>query len=460
MSELLARARIAGGAAATTGSDAAGVPPALSPRQQWWIVAVLTTLSMLAMLDKNLIQLMVTPIRHDLGLTDVQISLVIGAAFAVANIAAGLPAGWLADRISRRGLVGTGVIVWSLATASSGVARSFGGLFAARAAVGVGEGIIPPSCYSLLRDGVEPGKRGRALAIYSTAQTAGAGIALVVAGALIGAIAARGIDRLPLVGPIHPWQLALAIIGILGLPVTLLVLTLPRVGRARAAARPEESSFADAIRFVLARWPVFLPLLIYSVSHAMLMAVMGSWMPALIGRKFGLAPQQLGPILGVLLILCGPGGLAVVGVLIDRLHRAGRPGAAMVGVWGAAVFALAGAIMPQLASLDAFWPVETLVLLSTTPFLVVTAAIVSEQAPPHMVGKLMAMFLFVQGLAGQALSPTLAALLSDRVFRGQANALGNAITTSAIIYGGVGFAMAVLLWWNLRRRTVRQAVAA
>ena len=368
------------------------------PGRQWWTVICLTAVSMLALIDKNLIQLMVGPIKQDLGLTDVQISVLLGAAFGVANIAAGLPAGWLADRVNRRGLVGLGVLIWSVGTAACGLTRSYAGLFAARASVGVGEGIIPPACYSLLRDGVDEGRRGRALAIYSTATTTGAGIALVIAGALIAAIAARGIAAVPLFGSIHPWQLALVIIGLVGLPMTLLVLTLPQIRRARTDAQPVESSFGDALRFFQSRASIFVPLLVYSVAHSMLMATMGAWVPALIGRKFGMSPQQLGPILGLLLIVCGPLGLAVVGISIDRLHKARLPGAAMVGLAGALVFATAGIIMPQVGSLAAiFWPVETLVLLATTPFLVVTAAVVTEQAPAHMTGKLMALFSLLTG---------------------------------------------------------------
>ena len=189
----------------------------LSARQQWGLVTTLTVVSMLAMIDKNLIQLMVDPIKADLGLTDVQISLLIGAAFAIANLAASLPAGWLADRTSRRMLIGSGVVIWSIAAAAGGLARSFGGFFAVRAAVGFGEGLIPPACYSLMRDGIDGSRRGRALAVYSMAITAGAGLALVVCGALIAAIVAQGIDRVPLIRAIRPWQLTLMAIGIAGL---------------------------------------------------------------------------------------------------------------------------------------------------------------------------------------------------------------------------------------------------
>jgi MFS family permease len=95
----------------------------ISKGRQWLLVAILTSVSMLAMIDKNLLQLMVDPIKADLGLSDVQISLILGAAFALANLAASLPAGWLADRGNRSLIIGSGVVIWSVATAASGADR-------------------------------------------------------------------------------------------------------------------------------------------------------------------------------------------------------------------------------------------------------------------------------------------------------------------------------------------------
>jgi MFS family permease len=282
------------------------------------------------------------------------------------------------------------------------------------------------------------------------ATTAGAGIALLVCGALIAAISIRGIDHMPLIGAVRPWQAALVIIGLVGLPVALLAFLLPKVPRV-SVAMSDHSSYADALRFMRARGPVLIPLLVYSIAQSMLMATMGSWIPALIGRNFGLAPQTLGPILGTLLILCGLIGLWLVGMLIDRFNARGRHGAAIVGLGAALLFTVAGTIMPHIRSLNIFWPVEVFVLLGTTPFLVVTAEIVSRETPAHMVGKMMAVFLFAQAVIGYSFAPTLTALLSEHLFLGSTNPLGDAISTVVAVLGTIEIGMIALAWRNMRR---------
>ena len=95
---------------------------------------------------------MVEPIKHDLGLTDTQMSLLMGLAFGIFYTLMGVPLGRLADRISRRALIATGVGVWCLMTASCGLARNFGQLFVARIGVGVGEAALTPAALSMISD--------------------------------------------------------------------------------------------------------------------------------------------------------------------------------------------------------------------------------------------------------------------------------------------------------------------
>jgi MFS family permease len=410
------------------------------------LVFGLTLVSMLAMIDKNLIQLMVGSIKRDVGLTDSQISLLIGAAFAVANIATSLPAGWLADRVGRKALIGGGALLWSLATVAGGLSGTFATLFWARAAVGCGEGLIPPASYSLIGDGVAAPRRGRALAVYSMATTAGAGISLIICGALIGAIVAYGVKTVPVIGPIRPWQLALVIIGFAGLPVLLVLPTLPAVERRVAPVSQATRSFADAWRFAWRRKALFGPLLVYSVTQSMIMATNGAWVPALTERKFSMSPQQFGPIMGVLLLLCGPLGLWLAGAAIDRLQQRVKPGAPIVAIASAAALMLATVGIGQAPTFGAFLAIEALAMMSTTTFLVVTSTIVAQDAPANMVGKIMSIFLFAQGLAGPALAPTIAAFMSDYNFAQGSNALGNSISTIGACCGVVGLAMAILLY--------------
>jgi MFS transporter, Spinster family, sphingosine-1-phosphate transporter len=295
-------------------------------KRQWRVVACLTVLSMLAMLDKNVMTLLVAGIKTDLGLTDTQVGLIIGLAFAVANFAISVPAGWLADRISRRTIVASGVAVWSVMATACGAANSFWQMFWTRAGVGFGEGIIPPASYSLIRDAVHPTVRGRAFSVYGMATSVGTGLSLIFGGVLVGVIAASDLRELPLIGPVKPWQTVLILIGIGGLPLSLLAYAFRDPGR---TSGPPAASFGDAWHVAKPHRRALLALLAFSSLHALMAGSLSAWLPALLGRKFGVTPQVVGPILGTLLMVCAPIGLGTAGVMMDRIKRYGLPARAL-----------------------------------------------------------------------------------------------------------------------------------
>ena len=118
----------------------------------WAVVAILIGTAILSYTDRQVLSLLVDPIRRDLLISDTEVSLLLGTAFAVVYGIAGIPFGLLADRTSRRNLIFFGVVVWSIGTVACGFAHSFGGLFAARIVVGLGESVLSPSAISLISD--------------------------------------------------------------------------------------------------------------------------------------------------------------------------------------------------------------------------------------------------------------------------------------------------------------------
>ena len=149
------------------------------------MVILLTALYMLSFLDRTIIVLLVEPIKADLGLTDTELSLLYGLAFAVFYTFLGIPIARLADRKSRRIIIMVGVSVWSLATALCGLAKNFGQLFAARVSVGVGEASLSPAAYSMISDSFPPEKRGVAMSVYTMGLYLGVGFALILGGVVI-----------------------------------------------------------------------------------------------------------------------------------------------------------------------------------------------------------------------------------------------------------------------------------
>src|SRR5438132_1069778 len=128
----------------------------------WYVAIILMMCNTLSFIDRQILSLLVTPIKRDFGLSDTDIGWLQGAAFAIFYTLLGLPMGRIADRSSRRTLISVGIFLWSLMTACCAVARSFGALFFVRMGVGVGEATLAPSAFSLISDYFPPKRLGTA----------------------------------------------------------------------------------------------------------------------------------------------------------------------------------------------------------------------------------------------------------------------------------------------------------
>src|SRR6201996_7035872 len=179
----------------------------------WTVVAILVATAVLSYTDRQVLSLLVDPIRADLGISDTQISLLLGTAFAVVYGFAGIPLGFLADRTSRRNLIFGGVLVWSIGTLACGFSRSFGELFAARIVVGLGEAVLSPAAISLISDYFPPSRRGTAVGFFLSGIAMGIGAAILTGGGVLHVVELGVLAGTPLTG----WRLVLLLIGAPGL---------------------------------------------------------------------------------------------------------------------------------------------------------------------------------------------------------------------------------------------------
>jgi MFS family permease len=420
--------------------------------RQWGLVACLTVVSMLAQIDKNILVLIVGPIQRDFGASDVQISLLIGAAFAVANIVVGLPSGWLADRFNRRVVIAVGVAIWSFAVASNAVASGFAALLVARIIVGGAEALIPPSSYSLIRDGVDEQRRARALSVYTMSLMLGTGLSLVLGGPLLGAVQSAGIRSIPFIGTVSPWQVTLFLIGVVGLPMSLLIFLAKEPGRQQDASSNASRSLAGVGRYLVINRAIFLPLILFAVSHAMITFGLGSWMPTMTARRFHLGLRDIGLMQGGLLLTMGPLGLWLAGMAMDRKGGRSLAGVALVGMLVTIAVTTLTVVMCLIGSVTAFWMVDATVVLFSWTFMAVTSTVVAKTAPASIVGAVMAIVLVLNGLIGQGGSPTLIALVSQHVFGGGPDALPRAMASVFAVAGAVALWAAVVLYRNFLRR--------
>src|SRR5579859_279198 len=200
--------------------DESGYP---SRSYAWTVVAILIATAVLSYTDRQVLSLLVDPIRAELGISDTQISLLLGTAFAVVYGIAGIPLGWLADRTSRRNLIFGGVLVWSIGTLACGLSHSFGELFAARIVVGTGEAVLSPAAISLISDYFPPARRGTAVGFFLSGIAMGNGAAILIGGGVLHAIGSGALAATPLAA-YAPWRMVLLLIGGPGLLWALAIL--------------------------------------------------------------------------------------------------------------------------------------------------------------------------------------------------------------------------------------------
>ncbi|MEQ8802398.1 MAG: MFS transporter [Haliea sp.] len=217
------------------------------------MLSVLFIAYVFSFVDRQILALMVEPIKRDFGLSDTEFSLLHGLVFSIFYALLGLPVGRLMDTSRRTRLISAGVALWSLMCAGCGVVQSFWGMFACRLGIGVGATALSPGASSLISDYFPPARRARALAIYSLGITVGAGLAFVFGGMVVDIAATQQGTILPLLGEVASWQLVFIAVGLPGLLVALMVLTIREPVRREQLFSKDGSSdlsIADIRRFL------------------------------------------------------------------------------------------------------------------------------------------------------------------------------------------------------------------
>jgi MFS family permease len=420
--------------------------------RQWYMVGVLTLLYIFAFIDRQSLVLMVGPIKQSLGMSDTEMSLLLGGSFATFYGVLGLPAGYLVDRVSRRAIMGIGVVLWSAMTLSCGMARNYTQLFLGRCGVGIGEAAITPASYSLIRDSFPPDRRARAFAVFSAAAFIGQASAVIITGAMIGFIAAGGMRGVPYLGGLETWQAVLVIVGSIGFPLALLTLTFREPLRLGAGSAENAGvSFGEALAHLRASWRAYLPLTVFSTCYYAQASSYGVWMATVIARTWGLKPQQIGPMFGGELLILAPIGAWLGGFAIDRLTRQGRSDAApVVGFWTTLVFIPLVIAAPAVPGLNQMWTTLGVSLLLAGCYYPVSATLLAQLTPQRLMGKVTSIYLLVFTLLGLGLGPTLVAAISDHWFAGP-QAIGFALGAASGCLIVTALAMAVVLLRSSRR---------
>lgn len=387
----------------------------------WYVVAILCLCNMVAFVDRQIINLLVEDIKIDLAITDTQISLLQGLAFALFYAVAAVPLGRLADTGNRRWIISIGILVWTVAAAACGLARSFWQLFVARMFVGVGEATLTPSGFSMLADLFKPDRVSLPISVFTGSTFFGSGIALLAGGFVIATLDKHEVITLPVLGVMQPWEAAFVIAATPGILVALLfMLTIKEPVRRQVSQSFELSAkpaLSDVAKFVGKNAGVFIAVFGGVSVLAAVQFCLGAWVPAHFMRNLGWTAPEVGYAYGLIFLVCGTGGVITGGFIADQFQARGFRDGHLRTVLLSAIITLPFVLaFPMMDSGRAAIALLAPVVFFGTMAFGAGPALIPVICPARMRGLLVAIYLLIANIVGQAGGPLIVALFTDRVF--------------------------------------------
>lgn len=406
-----------------------------SATYRMYVMGMLVLVYTFNFIDRQIVGILAVPIKADLGLTDTQLGLMGGLAFALFYTALGIPVAMWADRGSRTWIMTIALAVWSAMTAVCGLAQNFWQLFLARLGVGVGEagGVAP--AYSLIADYFPSGQRARALSVYSFGIPIGSALGIV-----LGGLIASRID----------WRFAFFAVGLAGLliaPVFRLTVKEPARGRFDSVTHPPQASLRRICQ-MLARKQSFWLMSLAAACSSMIGYGMFFWLPSFFVRSFDLSLVDASLFYGGILLVGGLAGTWLGGSLADRF-----------GIFRRTAYVL----IPALAFLATvpffvFAILSSKLLLTFFLMLIPTAlglawlgpvlSAIQHVVPPNMRATASAIFLFIINLIGLGAGMVMIGALSDFL---QARLGDDSLRYAMLVGTSLYFVAAALLFLSARR---------
>ncbi|HYH09139.1 MAG TPA: MFS transporter [Thermoanaerobaculia bacterium] len=402
------------------------LPQERVPSYSWYALAVLTAVYVLNFLDRTLIYILFTPIKKEMAFTDLQLALLGTTSFVIFYTLLGIPFGRLADRTSRKVIIGCGLAVWSLFSGLTGFCDSFWTIFLCRVMVGVGEATLGPAALSLLSDYFPSRMRGTVQATYSSAIALGGGLAFFLGG---------------WIGQSYGWRWAFYLLGFPGLALAVLVFLLrePARGMLDAPAAKQRTDWSLIFESRPLRY-LFLGYALLGLASNNL----GIWGPSFFVREHGLSLLTVGMAAGIISVVIGIPAMILGGYFSDRISRR-LPGGRMTFTAGAALLSVPLWIaLLYLDNLALVVAVNVALYALAIMWVGPATADVTEIAGPNLRGLAIGVFFSIVNVSAYGVGSALIGKLSDFT---ESMRYALLVCPAACALG------ALLLWLGSRART-------
>jgi MFS family permease len=409
-----------------------------SLKHAWYAVGLLTLANISSFLDRQILALLVAPIKRDMHLTDTQVSLLMGLSFAMFYTIFGILIGRLADRANRRNIIITGIAIWSVLTSLCAGVKNYSQFFLVRMGVGVGEATLSPSAYSIITDYFPKRKLGIAMSVYTMGIFLGSGLALAIGAVLVSRLPTEGILHVPILGDIYHWQKLFILIGLPGLFISLLMFTIKEPARKDVLHKEgvqTKLSLMESLQIVFQHPKTYVSICLGTAFTAFVSYGCTAWIPTYFNRTFGWPVPKAGLYFGLISLAASISGVLWGGWYADKLKNKGvQNGRIRVGLIAATVIALS-CFIPLIGN-----PNIVLILLFIPAFFVASpmgasTTAIQEIMPNQVRALSSAIYLFILNMIGLGLGPYLVAFFTDTIF-GEEKAIRFSLAALFII-GGV-----------------------
>ena len=411
-----------------------------SPAYAWFVVTVLILTSLVSYVDRQIVAILVAPMKADLNVSDSAIGWLYGV-FALFFAIGGLPIAMLADRYSRVKLIAVGLFIWSTLTAACGLAQKFVHVLLARIGVGLGEAVLTPAANSLIADLFPRARIPFAISVYQAASLVGSGLAFVVGGVVLELVeTSDGLD-LPLLGGLSAWQ---QVFVVCGLPGLLLIPFLALIREPRRHSPGAASRIGATVPEILAFYRANRATLLLHHLGFLCLALMGFgfvfWSIVFFTRVHGVEASTAAQVFGWLQMLFGTLGSVWAPVLAERFARRGsRDANILASMVGGALAMVSIVLIQPVTSVTWAWVLYVPALFFVAAPFGLAYGSLPVITPAPMRAVVTAGFMLVVNL-GMLLGPPIAGVFNERIFPG-ADGVRWSLLTLTPLFGLTGLAL-------------------
>ncbi len=406
----------------------------------WYVAFILLIGFTFSFIDRQVLNLLVVPIQNDLNITDTQISALQGLAFVLTYVGLCIPIGRLIDKSHRVTVMIVGLIVWSIATIACGFSKNYVSMFIARMGIGAGESTVHPGSISILGDYFDSDKIASPMSIYLLGPYLGAGIAMIFGAQVLDWTSQMDSSFiLPLIGEVAPWQLTFIAVGLPGILVAALFLTIREPKRKiQDVELKDVPSFKKITKYIKNNWQVYGAIIIGNSCLIILLYGLQSWVPTMLLRVYEWDLIQSGRVYGLIAMLAGSAGV-LSGPFVLKLMNKKSVNAPhfKLAIFGISMASLSLVLLPFQANVNIALLFVTLASFFVTLPLAGTSSAMVIVSPNRIRGVITGIYVVVTSVFGLVLGPFLVASSTDFIFQ-DPNAVAKSLALVSILIAPIG----------------------